>query len=136
MIEESSYPSNFPYRLIITHILEACNISLKAIHSVIMKECYNTTDLGSMVYILVYDIWFTKFDSGYIVTPFSPKSRMSPPLVSSSSLLDATIHLIAIYLMINAINDLLLALHFYLDKIKDIHKKIITDAACLRVRLD
>lgn len=68
MIKTALYPSRLPYRLIISHIWEASNMSLEYVFFIVVKQWYNSKGFGSMSYVLVDDIWVPKSDGGSIDT--------------------------------------------------------------------
>lgn len=55
MLGASLDPTNLPYGLIITCILDSCNVSLGVVAPASINQCYNATMLGGMGYILVED---------------------------------------------------------------------------------
>lgn len=57
MIEASLDPINLPCGLIITSILEACDLSLGVVPFVSIKQCYNAITFDSTSYILNNDAW-------------------------------------------------------------------------------
>lgn len=53
MIEAYIDPLSLSYGLVITRILEDCDLSLSVVPSILVKQCYNATTFASMGYILL-----------------------------------------------------------------------------------
>lgn len=88
--------------------------------------------LFSMGYVLIDDIWVSKFEGSSVGTPSPPRSKFSRPSTLSSSSPEIAIRLTEIDLKLDSIKDLLLDSHFYHDKIKHVNKETSTDVARLR----
>lgn len=124
-------PSSLPYRLVITHIREVCDVPLSVVPFIFVKQCYNVT--SSMGYIFIDDVWVQKFKCCSIGTPSSLKFHSPHPLhPSGTESVDVELHLLKINSKFDTMKDLLLDTQFQLDKIKN----IIKDVACLHVKVD
>ncbi|KAF3649942.1 hypothetical protein FXO37_18718 [Capsicum annuum] len=122
-----------PYLNVMLSSLTALYLSVPFVS---VKQCYKFKAFESIGYVLVDYSCVPKLEECSVVTPSSPKSKVSSSLKEGSPSFDVSLRLTDIDSKLDAIKDLLLATHFQPNKIKDVTKKAKTNVAWLRVRLD
>lgn len=109
IVEASLYPSK-----IITHILEAINISFEDIPFILVKKCCNSKAFIIMGYIRADNTWVPKSENTIVNAPPSPRVRplsLDDSCPSSMSLIILN-HISDLEVKMDSLKDLLLTSYF------------------------
>lgn len=134
MIERVGDPTNLPYEMVITHLLEAHNISLSSYPHVTITKSYNSRVVARMGYVAMKDTWINKQEGEAMNAPTDSKTKalVSPPSVCYPDLMEK---LKSNNDKLAIIKDLLVSLQTITEDIYGVSKETGSNASKIRVQI-